>query len=344
MMEKKRLVFSAISIVLLLLISACDDTAQASTGAPKTPFIGGSDGVQIKFLEENPPAEVTDQGLFPFQAIVSIKNNGETDVAATDAKLSLGGFLPSLYRSSDSDFADSDLINRPLPDILGGRHRDSEGNIAESVETFVSFPKNDKQFNFKGSIAGNTVEKFQAKLCYKYQTRAVSKLCILKDELGKSDICVVNDPEGKPKVVFSSSSPVQISSLKQTAVGKDKTQFNFEITHPGQGKIFDPTTSADCPEDEANKRLKEDFVKVSIKTGIGTAEQLKCVGLTTSIVGGEAVAAGNVKLINGKRPLTCTQDLPTGRTSDINKDINIVVDFNYHTSTEPKEVLVKHLG
>ncbi len=344
MMNKKRMVFSAFGVILLFLIAACDSGQKDTGGAPKTPFLGGTDGVQIKFLEGNPPTEVTDKNSFPFQAVIGIKNNGETDIAAAGAIISLGGFLPSTFRSADADFLDSDLTKKST-EALNGRYRDSEGNVIESVETFISFPKDGKQFNFKGEVAGNSPSSgdFKASVCYKYRTKAVSELCVLQNQIeaAKNSICI----PGEAKPIFSSSSPIQVNSFRQNAVGRDKIQFSFDIVHAGQGQVFDfSSTAADCPTDprEPEKRLKEDSVKVTIKTGIGSVDQLKCVGLTTSkSADGTVSASGSVKLINGKRPVTCAQDLPSPRT-EFRKPIDIIVDFNYLSSTTT-QVLVKHL-
>ena len=441
MIQKKNLKFIVLSAILLFLVSACNSGPKDTGGAPKTPFLGGTSGLQVGFLEGSPPAEVSDGNSFPFQAIVSVKNNGETDIAATNAKTSLVGFLPSLFGSgiitspaTAPDFIDADLKDKTLPEALNGKHRDSEGNIIESVESFVAFPKDGAQFNFRGSITGNTVAIFRADVCYKYQTRAVSEVCVLQNQIdvAKDALCT---PSGT-KTIFSSTSPIQVGSFKQNVVGKERTQFSFDITHAGQGGIFGTATTiaepaaitatktvidaaitaataspnaanvaaivtakvilysaitgaplsssdittaetnldaaitaataspnaanvaaiatardslytaitsaltgVDCPKDPTVRRTKEDNIKVTVTTGIGTAGQLKCVGLTDSSVPGSA--SGTVKLTSGKRSITCTQELPAGRT-DFKKTVDVTVDFNYLTSAD-KEVLVKHL-
>ena len=333
MKHKKDLRFIVLGTVFLFLISACS-TQQETGAAPKTPFLGGTAGLDINFLEESPPNEVTDQNSFPFQAVVSIKNNGETDVLATGAKISLVGFFPSLFGANAAD-----LSNKQLTEDLKGRQRDSEGNIIESVQSFVTFPTDATQFNFVGSIAGNTMSIFRADVCYKYQTRATSEICVLENQIdvAKDALCKPSEP----KTIFSSSSPIQVGSFKQNVVGKDKMQFSFDLVHSGQGYVFDPAVAADCPKDPTVKRMKQDNVNIGVKTGIGTAGQLKCVGLSDQTVAGQT--NGTVKLINGKRSITCTQELPPqAQRTDFKKPVDITIDFNYLASKD-KEVLVKHL-
>ena len=329
MMNKKRIVFSAFSVILLFLVAACSSGPQDTGGAPKTPFLGGTAGLQAEFLEGNPPAEVTDGNTFGFKAIVSLKNNGETDIAANGVKVSLVGFLPSLFGVTES------LSDKMYNEAITGKTRDSEGNVIEPVEIPIEFPTS-TEFKFSAPVAGNIVTIFRANVCYKYQTRAVSEVCVLQNqiEVPKGAICT---PSGL-KPIFSSASPIQVNAFKQNAAGKNKMQFSFDIAHSGQGSIFDPTIVADCPTDSTNKRNKEDKVNVIVKTGIGTAGQLKCVGLNPPTVAGQA--SGSIKLINGKRSITCTQDIPVG--SDFKKTVDITVDFNYLTNTD-KEVLIKHL-
>jgi len=352
MIQKRRVIYIAYGVVLLFLIAACNGGGDVIGGAPTTPFLGGSQGLEISFLEGTPPAEVTDGDTFDFQALVSLKNNGEhefadpsgTPAVVGDIKVSLIGFSPNDFRSSAApgdagDFDPSDLTDVNPADTPTAKKRDSEGNIIEPTEIFIEFPKTGKNFKFKSTLAGNTVFIFRADVCYKYQTIAVSEMCVLANQIDVADNAIC-DPSGS-KATFSSGSPVQISGFRQNVVGKDKIQLVFEIVHQGGGNVFDPTVAADCPKDPTNRRNKEKEVRVDVQTGIGTTAQLKCVGLTTAASGSDIVASGIVKLINGRRTVTCTQELDDGRT-DFKRNVDINVTFNYLDSTD-KEVLVKHL-
>ncbi|MCK4860235.1 MAG: hypothetical protein KAS87_06740, partial [Candidatus Omnitrophica bacterium] len=136
-------------------------------------------------------------------------------------------------------------------------------------------------------------------------------------------------------------SPIQVNAFRQNVVGKDKVQFSFDIAHSGAGDVFEPGTDVTnsavyCPKSSSDRRIKEDKVEIKVDTGIN--KPLKCVGLPLP---GNGVSSGMIKLVNGKRTVTCTQTLPLERT-DYTKSVDITLDFNYLDSTD-REILVKHV-
>ena len=338
-MDRKRNELLLFGAVFLLVLAGCkggDTTSSSLT----TPFLGGEGGVEIWFLEGNPPSEVTDDGTFPFQAIVSVKNVGEHDIDANNLNASLIGFLPSQFKStvSGEEFAEGDL-RKILTTALSGRKKDAEGNVIEPVETFITFPTDTKNFKFSGKLEGNTVFVMRADVCYKYQAKAISELCILQNQIDKASDAICNPTE--PKTIFSSGSPIKITSFRENVAGKDKIQFSFDVMHSNAGKVFDPTPDG-CPKDPTNIRANEDKVNVTVDTGLSRKDyDLSCVGMTKVAGSKTTNQTGNFKLINGKRTMTCTLDLPATRT-DFKKPIDITVYFNYG-QTADKEVLVKHL-
>lgn len=341
MPTKRELRLIAFSAVFLLFIAGCSGE-KTQTGAPTTPFLGGAGGLEISFLEGNPPSEVTDGSTFSFQAIVKLKNVGEHDVAKDQIKVSLIGFLPSQFNPNTPDnFDETKLKDRNAPDDLTGRKRDAEGNIIEPVESFVTFPEDAKNFNFKDQIAGNNIFVFRADACYKYQTRVKSDICILQSQIDVSEGAICKPSEAK--AVFSSGSPIKVTSFRENVAGGNKLQLSFDVDHSGSGNVFDPTTAADCPRDSAGRRAKEDQVIINVDTGLPTASgyQLRCVGLSDVAGATTAKQSGKVKLISGKRTITCTLDTPAART-DFIKPVDITVDFNYAQNAD-KEVLVKHI-
>ena len=340
MNQEKYMTLIVFSIILSLFIAGCAGGGEVTGGAPTTPFLGGTQGLAIGFLEGSPPEEVTDGDIFPFNAIVSLKNMGETDIETADAKISLIGFLPSLFQSTSppADFVDADLIDKSPSEVLKARQRDSEGNIIESIDMFLAFPTDDKSFQYKDELPGNTPFIFRADVCYRYQTKAVSEICVLANQVDVADDAICS-PSGS-KSIFSSGSPIGINSFRQNVVGSDKIQLSFDVVHSGSGTIFDPTTVADCPKTPRDRRTKEDKVQITMDSGL-TTDTLNCVGLSDVTGAATAKQSGIVKLVNGRRTVTCTQDLGAGRT-DFKKSVDINLTFNYLSSAD-KEILVKHL-
>jgi len=431
----------AFSVAFLIFIAGCAG-GEVTTGAPTTPFLGGAGGLEISFLEENPPAEVTDGSTFPFKAIVSLKNVGESDINKNQIKVSLIGFLPSQFNPlTPNNFDETKLKDRNSLEDLKGRKRDADGNIVEPVETFLEFPEEtNKNFDFKDKIVGNNIFIFRADACYKYRTKVKTDVCVLQNQIDKPADAICNPSEAK--AVFSSASPIKVTSFRQNVAGKDKLQLSFDISHAGTGMVFgmsqvlsdiislidlaiieasksSPTvatvrtditnaqtkintitspsqkvteaktklteakTEADkdttafgvivdklkeakkllieesvaCPKDATTRRSVEDKITVNVDTELNAAVAddpstngideskpgytLKCVGLSDVSRATTAKQSGTLKLINGKRTLTCTLDLPVSR-SDFVKPMDINVDFNYE-QTADTEVLVKRL-
>jgi hypothetical protein len=329
MKQKRDVRLIVLGVILLFFLAGCDKGDDDSGGAPTTPFLGGTKGLEIGFVEDLPPEEVADGGTFEFQAMVSLKNSGEYEVGKENVRVDLIGILPADFSASTSDLKD-----RNPDDDLTPRQRDSEGNIIEPVETFVLFPGENENFNFIGSIAGNTLFIFRADVCYKYQTRAVSEICVLENMIDVADDAIC-EPSGE-KSVFSSCSPVQVTAFRQNVVGRDRIQFSFDIEHSGSGKVFELSENADCPKESSARRTKEDRVEVTVDTGLGYGN-LNCIGLS----GSGDTQTGFVKLVNGKRTVTCTQTLNADR-GDFKKSIDITLEFDYLDSVD-KDVLVKHL-
>lgn len=331
----KRYYVLALLVCLVLVVSACKQSGTTTSGAPRKPFIGGTSGLTINFVKDSPLPEVTDDSSFGFKAIVQLKNEGETKIEKNNVKVNIVGFDPEDFGATISE------ITEQVPDDdLEPKKMDAEGNQIEGTTTFVTIPKN-KDFVPK-KFTGNTEFTFRADVCYAYQTRANAKLCILKDMINVRDGSLCKPTESR--TVHSSSAPVQVTSLRQSVIGKDKLSFSFDITLSGNLDIFrdksdtTPSSSFDaaCPREARKRREVENKVKVEITaTGDPIVENIKCGGL-------DSQNSGVVTLVSNKRTLTCTADLNTNRI-DLEKPFDITLSYNILDNKETK-VLVKHLA
>jgi hypothetical protein len=348
--SRSNLKLGVLSIALLFVIAGCG-RGDGDIISKDRPFLGGTNGLQIKFLKDAPPREVFDGDNFRFQAIVSVVNEGEFDVFATDLSdinLNLVGFFVSDFKSDkastdpDLDFNDAQLTGRSPDDKPTARIKDSEGNIIDAVETIVTFPDDGKFFQYKNTLVGNTDFIFRANACYKYQTKGVSQICVLENMIDVDKDAVCNPKDSKQ--IFSSASPVQVTGFKQTVVGEDKLQFSFDVVHSGTGNVF-TSTATTCPQDAAGKRTNENKVKVTVKTGLtgvdsaGNNIKLKCANANPTTTG--IVSVNDIRLVNGRRTITCTQELGVDR--DFEQSADISVDFYYFDSVDTN-VLVKKTG
>jgi len=340
-MDKKY--FAVVLLVcLVLLVSACKGSGASTGGAPRTPFIGGTAGLTINFEKDSPPPEVTDDSSFAFNTIVRLKNDGEFKVQKNDVRVNLVGFDPADF--GNPDFG---ILRDNFPtDDLDSKKRDAEGNIIDGTTTFVTFPKNQQSFIPK-KFSGNTEFTFRADVCYNYMTEANSKLCILKDMINIRDdsICQPSGVGTSGRAIYSSSGPVQVANFRQSVIGKDKISFSFDVVLSGNVDIFwskderTPAATFDvaCPRDPRARREIENNVGVEIMQIAGDPifTNLNCGGLDTP-------NKGVIKLVSGKRTITCTAELVSDRL-DLEKTIGINLRYNVLDNKETK-VLIKHLA
>ncbi len=311
-------------VTSLFFIAGCQG---GETQGSVAPFLGGTTGVFIDFIEGSPPEEVTDSGTFDFDVLVSLRNDGEFDIGRQDIKVSLFGI-----RAEDFGSYLEQLQNQMPEDDLIGRSRDTEGNIIEGVPVFVEFPEGDDELNYVGKLVGNRKEfTFRANVCYLYQTTGMAQYCVLRDLINVRDGALCDPRENKQ--VHSSGAPVQLSNFKETVVGRDKIGFSFDVVHRGNGDIFKyggGQQAADCPSDSSERRRNLNKVMVTVDPGLGS---VSCSGLQGN--------SDFVTLVNGKRSISCTLDLSTDR-SDFEKELRITLDYNYEDDKDTK-ILVKHL-
>tara|TARA_Y100000310_G_scaffold38385_1_gene36007 strand:- start:1921 stop:2931 length:1011 start_codon:yes stop_codon:yes gene_type:complete len=320
---------------LMVLVTACGQ-GETVTGTPTNPFIGGTSGLVLNFEEGSPPSEVTDTESFPFKVILKLENQGETDVATSDALVSIKGFPPEDFGITDG----SKLLNQNPETNLDRKQRGLDGDVVDGGTSFVRIPtgSTDADFLEAKELSGNTEFPIRADICYKYHTDGNARLCILQDliDVDSNDVC---DPN-KGDASFSSGSPIQFTNFKQSVDGKDSIRFSFDVVHSGNGEIYEALstqTTPTCPKDDIRtSQVNENKVRLSIDVGAelgGTSgEGLNC----------NWDQDGFIRLEGGKRTLTCTIDLTGKHNTDFFKIIELDADFNYY-DTKETSILVKHI-
>ena len=164
----KRYYSIALLVCLILLLSACKRSGSSTGGAPRTPFLGGTAGVTINFEKDSPPPEVTDDESFSFNAIVQLKNDGETKIDKNDIKLKLVGFDPSDFSSdfeSVSDVQpDDNLEPRKIAQNRGIKCRSTPGILLEALRNriiiFNEYELSIKELSKYARLSGDIVAYF----------------------------------------------------------------------------------------------------------------------------------------------------------------------------------------
>ena len=294
----------ALLVVMIIMLVGC----QKEETGKENPFVGGTTGVKMAFLEDAPPAEVFDNDNFPFDIVVELENIGETDVAKEDVIITVKGIDPEEFGAVDTDF-----VLTPENDLTGAA-KDAAG-LVDGGETEVLIA----DLSYTGTIVGAAIERpIIASACYEYATKAVSDLCVVKDILSdNSRVCTV----GETKQVFSSGAPIQVTSLTERAAGQDKIEFDFTITNQGSvNKIYKSEVSCEGTRSVENK----------VKVEVGGMDDITCQGTDSE---------GYVNLQDGSKTIRC--GIAIDSTTDYEKAITI--DLSYAVSDDISTTLiVKH--
>ncbi|MCX6710144.1 MAG: hypothetical protein NTV63_04315, partial [Candidatus Woesearchaeota archaeon] len=238
--------FLGIMIVLMVFSFGCAGTGSTKD---KNPFVGGTNGILINFMESAPPAEVFDGGEFPFDAIITLTNDGEYTVPKEKVWLWLIGIDPNEF-----GLPSSALFKQPTEELIKVE-RDSSGNKIPSTPTEIIFTG----FNYYGHLTGDVSYNIIASLCYNYETTANAKICVKSNLLDSSEtVCKLNEK----KTIYSSGAPIQVTSFSESVSGKDRINFEFKIEQKGNGVVFKEDVI--CADKFANRNR----VFVTVNTGM----------------------------------------------------------------------------
>ncbi len=330
-------------LALALVVAGCTG-GNDGTSSSSTPFIGGSEGLRVGFVENAPPSEVLDNSkpadktqVQKFDIILKLENVGEQDILANSAKVTIGGLFPA-------DFGVPGLATRTpstLKDILfqkklDGVKKDPDGSkISGGVEEMAFY-----DLGYVKQLEGNSQFPIQADICYKYTTKAVGDFCMRAD-LTRTQGGVCQAKGTKP--VFSSGGPVQVTSVDESVGGRYKVVLKFNIKTTGSGSFFKPDDAgtAGAPNCVRGDFSRENFVKVTVNSGITSpagSNGLTCSGSK----GGEPLKGTQileVRLNNGEGSITCVQD---SVNVDALQKVNLQIEYN-HLISASTSILVKHL-
>ena len=289
-------------MILIVVLAGCAGGKKGQKVELTAPFVGGTTGIAADFIDAR--KEVFDGGRDPFDVVVKLENKGESTVPPNRVRVKLSGINPSEFSKLEED-----LMKSPGDELTSVR-KDPQGNALPGAQATVEFTG----LNHFSQITGAQVAfPLRADVCYTYTTNAVSKLCVRENIMNPAPegICEINSD----KEIFNSGAPVQVGAVKETAFGKDKLSFSFEISNAGTGDIFERGSVCD-----RGTRSKSGRAYVVVDTGI---PGVSCSGLQTS----GTKAEGFTTLYDGKKLVTCTQTVTT--RTDFEQQIDIAVIYDY---------------
>ena len=324
-------------VLLVIALAGCD-------GGNNT---GKADGVAISFIQDAPPAVVYDNSQFLFDVAVKIENKGESAIPPGHLKVELSGI-------SKDDFGGTGYRGFNENE-LRKTYTDSSGTVVAGDTDYIYL----REFNYNKNIRGNEIPfVIRADVCYHYQTVAIAKICVKKQFSAPGEVMVCNVNEAK--AVDVSSAPVTVTNFREmpggSKDGKTRISFSFDIETAGKGTAYkhycggksSPSNSI-CAGYPANtdtlclaqitsptERMQQtNRINVWVDTGI--SGKLDCSGLTL-----EAGRRGDIQLYQGKRTITCIQDI-TDEERAYERPVTIQLEYDYDDFIEAP-VVVKHVG
>ncbi len=300
---RKELVFLVTILSLFLVIVGCtSDTGVTKPGA----FVGGTSGLDLSFISEEPPDRILDDNQDLFYVTVALENKGEFDIPANKMISSLSGIDKDSFQISSMDVK----LNRDLPGVSQSRSKVIMGGEDE-IEFGSSKYKYDLNADFTTTL--------RADVCYLYQTDAVASVCLKKNaaaQRDKEDVCAINNANVDVEV---SGAPLQITSVDQRPSGSDAVRLTFEITKKtSTGEVYAPDTFVNnCRDKEEKKNIIEVEVssaKASIPINCGT------LGSSNK---------GNTKLADNSKTINCVIKTSGLQESAFKTPINIKIKYFY---------------
>lgn len=292
-------------LVFVLLLAGCQGGLPFGKKQPQqqpSAFVGGTQGLEIAFSQDQPPAAVLDHGQEEFFITLLMRDLGEYTIPA-------GGVIGSLSGVVQSAFSLKSLDVKSTTEVFGVTKEQS--TVIPGAEEMLEFGS----AKFLTDLPADTRFTLKADVCYAYQTQAVTTVCLRKNVLQKEvgEVCQINNPSLQFE---NSGAPMQVVDFKQSSVGTNKVRASFKVVNKGIGAVYEPGTfSTKCVGMEGEKNR----VKVTV-TSPGGTYSAQCTQL-----GGGSV--GVATLVNNQKDITCT--ISTSGLQDITFQDLLIVKLDY---------------
>lgn len=290
---------------LMIFVYGCaqgDDLA-------KGPFVGGTNGLDFGFVDNEPPSTVFADDE-EFDITISVENVGEFNIPERKVIATLGGIdTRDLGISSPNKVLDVSLNGKTKSDkeVFSG---DKDEILYESA-----------LYKTKNPLVADFDARIRADVCYLYQTRATTKVCLKKKASQRevTDFCQVNNDNVN---VDNSGAPVQIRDVREKSSGTNEVQLNFIVENVGSGKVYPPNTfTNEC----IRKDDKEDKLEVEVRSASGR-HTVSCSQLGNK-------NKGEVRLsIDGLKQIRCRISTSSAPESAVEEPINIIVSYFYRNA------------
>jgi len=298
--NKRRLISVFFILVTALFLTGCEQAEE--TTVLDGPYVGGSEGLKFSFQEYEPPQTVLDDSQEDFFITLVVKNMGEYTIPEEGIIASLSGIDANAFGLNSL----STVSEIPVTGVAN-----DQGYFIEGGEELLEFD----EAEYVNDVAASFDVTLRADVCYEYETEALAHLCLKENVVKKSieDVCETNNPE---LGVYNSGAPIQVSGLRQKAVGANRVQIVFTVQNVGGGLVYLPETFT-----ESCKGMDDniDKLKVTLRNPQDNFEA-ECSAFGKS-------DSGELRLVNGRKEITCNID--TTDLQEVSYQDLLIIDLKY---------------
>jgi len=302
-MQKKAYIL--ILVLILLVVSGCTGGSKATKDPTSTTFAAtGSNGVEVAFTQNQPPAKVYTGA--PLTVMAQVQNKGTYDVQNVDIFLS--GFDPNIIRMGTG--------RKSVRNLDGKSTLNTQGDV-DTVD-----------FTSSNLVLPIGTVKYDPNVmmswCYPYETIASPMACVdpRPQYTAENKACkVANLATGG-----SQGAPISVKTVEAQATPSYMV-FRIHISNVGGGQVFDYGKLSSCPFNLQYSDLDKVYVK---EVSLGTGKRPT-----------ECKPKNPLRLVNGQATLFCKFAQVGGPA--FQTPLNVKLQYGY-TKSVTKKIQIQNLN
>ena len=330
-----KLALCLLLLIALLSLSSCNGTNNGSR-VTTTNYYSGIGGLEFKFLDQAPQAEVYENSRFVVGFIV--ENAGASDVAEMNYGILSIGFDPFYIDASEITSA-NDIQGGSNSVVFSGIQLVGRSQLNPSGEsTFISFP-GFKTRAIMGQIESPSTQLL-ASLCYPYTTIFSGVVCVDHSLAGqdlRQQVCYQ-----KALDLSSQGAPVAItridvenqptsSDLESSIV---RPVFTIHVQNKGTGSVLSPVVGSANLDRVCSFQdiTRQDFNTVNIEAVLSASTSLTCTPNPVKLINDEGISRCEVN----------DEDLIIG-SHNYETPLNVKLSYVYQSAIS-KKIDIKRLN
>jgi hypothetical protein len=321
-------------LIVLLFLSSCD--INRGTQSATTNYYVGTGGLEFKFLDQAPQAEVYENSRFVVGFMV--ENAGASDVTEMNYGILSIGFDPFYIDASELTSA-SDVQGGSNSIVFSGIQLVGRSQLNPSgSSTFISFP-GFKTRPIMGQIESPSTQLL-ASLCYPYTTIFSGVVCVDHSLVGqdlRQQVCYQKtldlSDQGAPVAITR----IDVENQPVTSGGESvavRPVFTIYVQNKGTGSVLSPVVGSANLDRVCSFQdiTRQDFNTVNIEAVLSASTSLTCTPNPIKLINDEGISRCEVN----------DEDLIIG-SHNYETPLNVKLSYVYQSAIS-KKIDIKRLN